>query len=88
MPEDRPVADCHLLVHASLFSRSMGQPARSIMMSESWSIHLLQGWVEASLATSSLLKAVGIASGVAGATAATAGIKWILKVRSPFSVGI
>eukprot|EP00873_Tetraselmis_striata_P038848 jgi/Tetstr1/459112/TSEL_004562.t1 len=37
------------------------------------------GWAELSLATSSMLKAVGVGAGVAGATAATAGIKWIVK---------
>lgn len=41
----------------------------------------VQGWAELSLATSSMLKAVGVGAGVAGATAATAGIKWIVKVR-------
>uniref|UniRef100_A0A061S062 Upf0420 protein n=1 Tax=Tetraselmis sp. GSL018 TaxID=582737 RepID=A0A061S062_9CHLO len=37
------------------------------------------GWCEASLATSTLLKAVGVGASVEGVTAATAGIKWILK---------
>lgn len=47
-----------------------------------------QGWIEASLATSSLLKAVGFGAGPVGAAAATAGIKWILKVGVPPSPGV
>jgi hypothetical protein len=37
------------------------------------------GWMSTSLATSSLLKAVGVGSGAEGAAAAAAAIKWITK---------
>ena len=39
----------------------------------------ITGWMGTSLATSSLLKAVGVASSAEGAAAATAAIKWITK---------
>ncbi len=39
----------------------------------------ITGWVGTSLATSSLLKAVGVANSAAGTAAATAAIKWITK---------
>ncbi len=38
-----------------------------------------QGWMSHSLATSSLLKAVGVNGGAAGAAGATAAVKWITK---------
>lgn len=41
---------------------------------------MVQGWASNSLATSSLLKAVGVdLGGAAGAAGATAAVKWITK---------
>jgi Vitamin B6 photo-protection and homoeostasis len=39
----------------------------------------LQGWMSHSLATSSLLQAVGVHPGAAGTAGATAAVKWITK---------
>lgn len=39
----------------------------------------LQGWMSHSLATSSLLKAVGVHPDAAGTAGATASVKWITK---------
>lgn len=39
----------------------------------------ISGWMSTSLATSSLLKAVGVGDSAVGATAAAAAIKWITK---------
>ena len=39
----------------------------------------ITGWVGTSLATSSLLKSVGVANSAAGTAAATSAIKWITK---------
>lgn len=40
---------------------------------------IVQGWMSHSLATSSLLKAVGVDPGAAGTAGATAAVKWITK---------
>ncbi|KAK9835308.1 hypothetical protein WJX81_000773 [Elliptochloris bilobata] len=54
--------------------------ARDYLPYQLWAVPChVTGWMASSLATSSLLQAVGIGSGAAAAASATAAIKWITK---------